>query len=852
MRTAKPFLLLCTVIVNVGMSKEKSRLTRHGDNGDNPGNIPVERTGVVEEGKSVKFVSIYHNTLIVRSTSGYGGNNYYLFYAIGLVSVCQSEATSGKNMFFNKKDTRFYHTGKMFSEELKLEGYVCPMNIDYLELYSMLLIPIRITMSDLSIAGGDLYQCEVRQSARCDSFSMCSTDECHCTNKGTSYQDQVLFCPRRDGGKACIAFGNVCDGIVDCADHSDECLCQDSYELFCDKIPQLKRLCLPKIKYCNFLPQIKELNCSNHPTSIDCTDKVIDHPFAECLYIADMNFKEDWILKRRDSVVERCITHCTNTTELEKWTSFCQNIDYELNVPFYMVFKCEIDKKVYPNNSYPVKKLCDGTIHCFNSADELNCPGRFYCSVGKTVTWINESLVCDKKKDCTNGKDECLGCTMDSSVSFKFMVDSKLITILATIGGVSIIIFNISVGFTTFRENPTSKAAQIDRILRFSICIYDFQMGLYLLSIIFASTVLMIKGDYCKYDEHWRASVACMMLGVIFSISSHGSLIVIGIMSILRCVKCSLGFSFELSTRAVWIVIVIVFLFSFIHAIVPILPIHQLQNFFRTSMYLIEKNPFITSREGPDMTDHVQRIHSHYFNNSSSTDTIRFLADLKNANITSDNTIFDVADIGYYGNTPLCISNVFKVQGNYNTYKTLYCVVVAVLLTAITASYIIIVVKTMSSRQQAGSVNNNNTSKLTLKLSLMIISQLVSWVSFIASVIILACAGKNPPPKMFEMFALVVIPINSLLNPIFYSKMYENITLYLWTNGKKYFATIKERVQYRVDNEIELQIFNSNAILETLPHLQNVQPKSPEIAEHPDSVPLDDQPSYPAIAEHST
>ena len=103
--------------------------------------------------------------------------------------------------------------------------------------------------------------------------------------------------------------------------------------------------------------------------------------------------------------------------------------------------------------------LCDGNIHCSNSADELGCPGRFYCSLDKTVTWIDESLVCDRKKDCTNGEDECSGCTVDGSESVEFMVESKLIAILATFGSLSIIIINISIGFTSFHENLTSKVA---------------------------------------------------------------------------------------------------------------------------------------------------------------------------------------------------------------------------------------------------------------------------------------------------------------------------------------------------------------------------------------------------------
>ena len=90
MRSAKPFLLLCTVIVNVGMSKEKPHLTRHGDSRDNPGNIPV-----VEEEKSVKFVSVYFDAASIAAEEGIGGT-LFLNMIFGHTDLCQSEATSAK------------------------------------------------------------------------------------------------------------------------------------------------------------------------------------------------------------------------------------------------------------------------------------------------------------------------------------------------------------------------------------------------------------------------------------------------------------------------------------------------------------------------------------------------------------------------------------------------------------------------------------------------------------------------------------------------------------------------------------------------------------------------------------
>jgi len=144
------------------------------------------------------------------------------------------------------------------------------------------------------------------------------------------------------------------------------------------------------------------------------------------------------------------------------------------------------------------------------------------------------------------------------------------------------------------------------------------------------------------------------------------------------------------------------------------------------------------------------------------------------------------------------------MQNIYQFYKVFYCISISTLLIVISAAYIVIVIKAKSSRRQVGpdnNDNNDNTTQLALKVSLMIISQLVSWVSFMAAVIHFSWVSNSPPPaKTFEIFALVVIPINSLLNPIFYSGLYKRMTSLLWR--------VWEKLTYSVDNvatnEIEL------------------------------------------------
>ena len=76
-----------------------------------------------------------------------------------------------------------------------------------------------------------------------------------------------------------------------------------------------------------------------------------------------------------------------------------------------------------------------------------------------------------------------------------------------------------------------------------------------------------------------------------------------------------------------------------------------------------------------------------------------------------------------------------------------------------------------------GGMNGQNAAapSLALKVSLMIGTQLASWLSFILAAVYFQIVSDSPPSLLFEVLALVVLPINSILNPIFYSELYKNI-----------------------------------------------------------------------------
>ena len=252
-----------------------------------------------------------------------------------------------------------------------------------------------------------------------------------------------------------------------------------------------------------------------------------------------------------------------------------------------------------------------------------------------------------------------------------------------------------------------------------------------LLCIIFVVAIVIkaVKGDYCKFDQNWRSSIYCIGLGALFSVSSHGSLLTISVMSIIRCIKCTLTFV-NIRKRTIVILSAVVGLLSISNAIIPALPVAYIQNIFRSEIYFtnLTQNPFFSSN--PLDVTRLEKLHTTFYPTRPTNNIHSMVKDLQN--ITSNEGIFDVTDISYYGNSPLCIHNIFKTQASYLYYKIGYCAVVMLLLVVVMVAYITIIVKNWQSQRGAGGAEDNS-SALAFKVSLMILSQLLCWWALLIS-----------------------------------------------------------------------------------------------------------------------
>ena len=635
--------------------------------------------------------------------------------------------------------------------------------------------------------------CEISKDLVCSGSSDCLTDECDCQN--TNAKD-VFYCI---DGSGCVTFDKLCDSMHDCKDSSDECYCAGSHQLECSGISD-SPICIPDFEYCQLIDndrinRNRKGNCTQLDYYVNCSNiftaeySIHEEPLMLCLREAHEKLYESMIIEfiPNDYMPNYCKNNCNLTTDLSgnDFRKLCDHIllgsqsgvaNYYM---FNFVYSC--DQIPYSGNCIPLEAMCDGVQDCSNHADEMGCPGRFYCSQNDNSEWIDVSKVCDNVKDCISGSDECQACDFGFLSSREFLIQSNVVFSFTIVGGVSTLFLNLIMGYKCYKTSFESRAGAHDRIIRLQIFFFDGLMGVYMCLIVVAAIVLRTKGDYCLFQLSWRSSRYCSLLGLIFSFASHGSLLSIVLMGVVRCLVCH-GKGRSITHARVISISIILLLFNISNTTLPLLPISAIQNIFRTDLFLtnINKNPFISSN--PLNLSRVFDMHARMFSTEHD-----IYAALKRLNsITSNHNSFDFLEIGYYGNTAQCIHNIFSTQTSYELYKLWYCIIAGVLLSLLTLSYFMIIRKSREyASELAGTGGSKNkakgTSLLTIKVSLIIITQLSSWSSLILALMYFTYLAKETAPmEVFEWFALVIIPSNSLLNPIFYSDLHKNVASFIW------------------------------------------------------------------------
>ena len=630
------------------------------------------------------------------------------------------------------------------------------------------------------------WQCIISHEMQCNGLSMCLTDECQCADI------DVFYCA---DGVGCIAHANLCDGKEDCRDGSDECMCDDV--VHCQAHGHT--YCVPRIQYCinrDIIYSIcipkTEVKCSGE-MSLKKTEKE-DHPMLQCTddyWDADAPFSFD-------GFEMFCKQHCDSS-----WIQFCGILQWQPHFGYYL--NCP---ELVAGKSLRIEDLCNGVIECKEGLDEMDCVGRYYCNDDNTnLEWIAEERRCDNKKDCSNGKDECDNCTGKRTAgvaSDQYMVQNRGMRGYMSAVSVLTVTMNVFAGVEIYRRDVDTRAGRVDKLFLITLCAYDTLMGL-CVGVTFIKTI-NYSGNYCLKDNEWRASLQCKLLGCCFTLAAHGSLLTVSMISLTRCYK--VAFDRTVRTKVIAVITAITFIFNTLHSALPIIPLSGVQDVFRASMTFSD-NPFASEYNPLEMK---RKYRVYKGDDVTFPDTYTMLEQLNN--ISSKPGLFDPTELGYYSYSPLCIHNIYGTQSSLVVYKVVYMSVIVALLIATTISYITIVCNVyrtskMAQRGAANQVNNINT-ELSIKVVLVIGSQLFCWITV---VILMAVYGLvkdvYASELLYELTAIVLLPMNSYLNPVFNSSLYKKIMALV---KKVYFLSWRRQNQVTVNEPVTANNIETTAM----------------------------------------
>ena len=170
-----------------------------------------------------------------------------------------------------------------------------------------------------------------------------------------------------------------------------------------------------------------------------------------------------------------------------------------------------------------------------------------------------------------------------------------------------------------------------------------------------------------------------------------------------------------------------------------------------------------------------------YKNVSYSTSSLKGI--LKKLNNMTSRNIYDVSRrLGFYGKSPLCVQNLFSTEPKLVAMKSVYVFVILIVIAMVMVSYAVIVYVTKKRAVNANAVEDVAAAErrafLSFKVTLIIFTQMICWLP----IILATCTtllGQEIPPEIYEVAAIVSLPINSLFNPICHSSIMKKIYQYV-------------------------------------------------------------------------